>query len=204
MQPLSSEFSQLSLTMRRRSRPAASAPSEDLPPSAGAVVPSVPSAVPVAAPGPAPLEPASDAALVSVATSGLASAASGQFSLSLAPASASLPSIGPSGTFPGPFLPVLRPPGLPGVHSPYLGDGSVTINFSWVRQHHPLVVDVLASHDCLSLWLDIVPSSRPNMPQPSRLAGFRSAGSFRPLGALLSTSSSRHWCRPIRPRSFVP
>jgi hypothetical protein len=156
VQPLSTEFSQLSPHMRRRSRSVASAPPlpEDLSPSAGAVIPAA-SAVPVAAPGPASGEPASDAALVSVATSGLASAASGQFSLSLAPASASLPSLGPSGAFPGPFLPVVQPPGPPGVHSAYLDDGSVTINFSWVRQHHPLVVDVLASHDCLSLWPDI-------------------------------------------------
>jgi hypothetical protein len=70
-------------------------------------------------------------------------------------ASASLPSVGPSGIFPGPFLPVVRPPGPPGVHSPYFDDGSDTINFSWVRQHHPLVVDVLVSHDCPSLWPDI-------------------------------------------------
>jgi hypothetical protein len=142
--------------MRRRSRSAASAPSlsEDIPPSAGALVP-IASAISAAASGPASVEPASAAALISVATSGLASATSGQFSLSPAPASASLPSVGPSGIFPGPFLPVVRPPGPPVVIPPYLDGESVTINFSWVRQHHPLVVDVLASHDCLSLWRDI-------------------------------------------------
>jgi Retrotransposon gag protein len=38
---------------------------------------------------------------------------------------------------------------------PYLADGDVTINFSWVRRHHPLVVDVLVFDDCQSLWPDI-------------------------------------------------
>jgi hypothetical protein len=111
--------------------------------SASSVAPPVPpvpaSAAPVAASGHAPL-----------------SAASGQLSLSLAPVPGSLLSAGPSGVLRGPSLPdFLRPPGPSVAIPPYLNDGSVTLNFDWVRQHLPLVIDVLVNHHSLALWPDI-------------------------------------------------
>jgi hypothetical protein len=89
----------------------------------------------------------------SVVAPGPAPAASGQTSLPLPPAPVQLAAMGQPA---GPSFPGLLEPSWPSLVTPlYSTHGDVTTIYDWVRQHLPIVVDVVVTNDCLALWPDI-------------------------------------------------
>jgi hypothetical protein len=216
MQTLPKQLFEISLNMprARRSRSAASPPPpEELPPSVGAVAPAVvpaASAVPIAASGPASAEPAPDAAPVvasgrapvSVAASGLAPAASGQAYLPLPPAPVPLAAVGPSA---GPIFPGYLTPSGPSLATPvYALDGDVTINFAWVRQHLPIVVEVLVTNDCLALWPDICAELSAKYAQTLEAGRFPESWLLSRAGRTAALLVAEEFVRATSALSFVP